>query len=57
MLARMDHQNFLALGIIRAVDRPTFDSGVLSQLEYEKENAKFKTVDELLQSGDTWNQS
>jgi len=23
-------------------------------LEYEKENAKFSTVDELLQSGDTW---
>lgn len=55
MLARMRPPEFpAALGIIRAVDRPTFDSGVLSQLEYEKENAKFNTVDELLQSGDTW---
>lgn len=55
MLARMRPPEFpAALGIIRAVDRPTFDSGVLSQLKYEKENAKFKTVDELLQSGDTW---
>ena len=55
MLARMRPPEFpAALGIIRAVDRPTFDSGVLSQLEYEKENAKFKTVDELLESGDTW---
>ena len=55
MLARMRPPEFpAALGIIRAVDRPTFDSGVLSQLEYEKENAKFNTVDDLLQSGDTW---
>ena len=55
MLARMRPPEFpAALGIIRAVDRPTFDSGVLAQLEYEKENAKFKTVDELLESGDTW---
>jgi len=55
MLARMRPPEFPAsLGIIRAVERPTFDSGLLSQLEYEKENAKFKTVDELLNSGDTW---
>ncbi len=55
MLARMRPPEFpAALGIIRAVDRPTFDEGLLAQLEYEKENAKFNTVDELLQSGDTW---
>ena len=55
MLARMRPPEFpAALGIIRAVDRPTFDKGVLSQLEHEKENAKFNTVDELLESGDTW---
>ena len=55
MLARMRPPEFpAALGIIRAVERPTFDEGLLSQLEYEKENAKFKTVDELLNSGDTW---
>ena len=55
MLARMRPPEFpAALGIIRSVNRPTFDSGVLSQLEYEKENAKFNTVDELLHSGDTW---
>ena len=55
MLARMRPPEFpAALGIIRAVDRPTFDRGVLSQLEHEKENAKFNTVDELLESGDTW---
>ena len=55
MLARMRPPEFpAALGIIRSVRRQTFDDGVLSQLEYEKENAKFRTVDELLKSGDTW---
>ncbi|MDC0249494.1 2-oxoacid:ferredoxin oxidoreductase subunit beta [Flavobacteriales bacterium] len=55
MLARMEPPEFpAALGIIRAVSRTTFDEGLLSQLEYEKENAKFKTVDELLKSGENW---
>jgi len=55
MLARMRPPEFpAALGIIRAVRRSTFDEGLLNQLEYEKENAKFKTVDELLRSGETW---
>jgi len=55
MLARIRPPEFpVALGIIRKVSRPTFDEGLLRQLEYEKENAKFNTVDELLQSGDTW---
>ena len=55
MLARMRPPEFpAALGIIRAVSRSTFDKGLLSQLEYEKENATFKTVDELLKSGETW---
>ena len=55
MLARMRPPEFpAALGIIRAVRFSTFDEGLLSQLEYEKENAKFKTVDELLKSGETW---
>jgi 2-oxoglutarate ferredoxin oxidoreductase subunit beta len=55
MLARMRPPVFpAALGIIRKFSRPTFDEGLLSQLEYEKGNAKFKTVDELLHSGETW---
>ena len=55
MLARMRPPEFpAALGIIRAVRRSTFDEGLLNQLEHEKENAKFKTVDELLNSGETW---
>ena len=55
MLARMRPPEFpAALGIIRAVIRQTFDEGLLDQLEYEKENGKFKTVDELLRTGETW---
>ena len=55
MLSRMRPPEFpAALGIIRAVRRSTFDEGLLNQLEHEKENAKFKTVDELLKSGETW---
>ena len=55
MLARMQPPEYpVALGVIRAVNRLTFDDGILSQLEYEKKNAKFNTVDELLKSGDTW---
>ena len=55
MLARMQPPEFpAALGIIRSVKRKTFDSGVLSQIEHEKENSKFKTIDELINSGDTW---
>ena len=55
MIARMRPPEFpAALGIIRKISRPTFNSGMLAQVEYEKTNAKFKTVDELLQSGDAW---
>ena len=55
MLARMRPPELpIALGVIRAVDRLTFDNGMLSQIEYEKTNAKFKSVDELLSSGETW---
>ena len=55
MLARMQPPEFpAALGIIRSVKRKTFDSGFLSQIEHEKENSKFKTIDELINSGDTW---
>ena len=55
MLARMRPPEFpAALGIIRSVKRQTFDDGVLNQLEYEREKAKFRTVDELLKSGETW---
>ncbi len=55
MLARMRPPYFpAALGIIRAVDRPTFDGDITSQIESEKENSEFSDVDDLLKSGNTW---
>ncbi len=55
MLARMRPPEFpAALGVIRSVKRPSYDKGVLQQLELEQKNAKFKSVDELLTTGDTW---
>ena len=55
MLARMRPPEFpIALGVIRSVNRLTFDNGILTQIEHEKTNAKFKSVDELLSSGETW---
>ena len=55
MISRMRPPIYpVALGVIRAVKQQTFDNGMLSQIEYEKTNAKFKSVDELLSSGETW---
>lgn len=55
MLARMDTPDFpVAMGVIRAVQTPTFDQGVYDQIEEVKQSAPFKTVDELLHHGDTW---
>ena len=55
MVARMRPPHFpVALGIIRAVNQLTFDQNVYSQIENEQENSKYKNVDDLLYSGDTW---
>jgi 2-oxoglutarate ferredoxin oxidoreductase subunit beta len=55
MLTTMSLPEFpVAVGVIRQVKDMTYDDGVIAQLEYEKENAKFHSVDELLTSGDTW---
>ena len=44
----------VVMGVIRSVERPTFNDGMLEQIEYEKKNAKFKNVNELISSGETW---
>ena len=44
----------VVMGVIRSVERPTFNDGMLEQIEYEKKNAKFKNVNELINSGETW---
>ena len=55
MLATMCLPKFpVAVGVIRKEKGMTYDDGVIAQLEHEKENAKFHSVDELLTSGDIW---
>lgn len=55
MLARMQAPQFpVALGIIRAVKQPTYDELVYQQIEASKQQQKYKTIDELLNSGETW---
>jgi len=56
MLARMRPPDYpAALGIIRSVKKQTFDNSMIEQIQYEKATDKFKNVNDLLQSGDTWN--
>ncbi len=55
MLAAMQAPDFpVALGVIRAVPEDPLDKVIWDVIEHEKENAKYKNVDELLNSGNTW---
>jgi 2-oxoglutarate ferredoxin oxidoreductase subunit beta len=55
MIANMTAPEFpVAMGVIRAVKALTFDEGMAAQLEENIKTAKFKTSDELFNSGDTW---
>ena len=55
MIANMTAPEFpVAMGVIRAVKALTFDAGMTTQLEENIKTAKFKTSDELFNSGDTW---
>jgi 2-oxoglutarate ferredoxin oxidoreductase subunit beta len=55
MIANMTAPEFpVAMGVIRAVKALTFDEGMTAQLEENIKTAKFKTSDELFNSGDTW---
>ncbi len=55
MLIRMSPPYFpMALGIIRTVEDRTYDELVELQYQQSLEQASFSTVDELLQSGNTW---
>ncbi|MBW8051339.1 MAG: 2-oxoacid:ferredoxin oxidoreductase subunit beta [Cytophagales bacterium] len=55
MLIRMNPPEFpAALGIIRAIEAPTYDDLIYEQIKQSKEKAKFKNMDELLNSGNTW---
>lgn len=55
MLIRLAPPHFpMALGIIRAVEAPTYDELVTKQYQKSLENPSFKNVDELLRSGNIW---
>lgn len=55
LLTAMSAPEFpVAFGIIRQVACSSFDENVWKQIEQEKENAKFTSIDELMNSGVTW---
>lgn len=55
MLARMRPPEFpMALGVIRAVEAPTYERMIEDQLGHSKASAKVRNVTELLHSGETW---
>jgi 2-oxoglutarate/2-oxoacid ferredoxin oxidoreductase subunit beta len=55
MLANMKHPEYpVALGVIRAVPSYTYDQAVAHQIEQVKETSHIKCMDDLLNSGSTW---
>jgi 2-oxoglutarate ferredoxin oxidoreductase subunit beta len=55
MLAKLAPPNFpMVFGVIRAAMFPTYDDLVEEQIKFAKENSKIKNMDDLLNSGDTW---
>ncbi len=55
MLAKMNAPLFpTALGVIRSAMFATYDDMVTEQIDYAKQNSPIKNVDDLLNSGDTW---
>jgi len=54
MLARMKGDMPIALGVIRAVKKATYTEMFEDQMNEVIANAKYKCVDDLLNSGDTW---
>ncbi len=55
MLAKMAYPNYpVALGVIRSAMYPTYDDLVEEQIAYAKANSNIKCVDDLLNSGETW---
>ncbi len=44
----------VALGVIRAIVAPTYSDNIINQIEAVKENSKIKCMDDLMNSGNTW---
>ena len=54
-LAMMEGPDFpIALGVIRDVEAPTYDDGVTQQVEEVKQQKKYHTFAELLETNDIW---
>jgi 2-oxoglutarate ferredoxin oxidoreductase subunit beta len=55
MLAKLAPPHFpMVFGVIRAAMFPTYDDLVEEQIKYAKETSPIKNMDDLLNSGDTW---
>lgn len=55
MLAKLAPPRFpMVFGVIRSAMFPTYDDLVEDQITYAKDTGKIKCVDDLLNSGDTW---
>ena len=55
MLAKMKPPHFpIALGVIRSANAPTYDQLLDNQITEAKASCKIQCVDDLLNSGDTW---
>jgi 2-oxoglutarate ferredoxin oxidoreductase subunit beta len=55
MVAQMAPPNFpTPIGVLRRVDLPSFESGMIGQIEREKERKGEGSLEQLLRSGDVW---
>ncbi len=55
MLAKLAPPNYpMVFGVIRSAMFPTYDDLVEEQIKYAKETSPIKNMDDLLNSGDTW---
>ena len=55
MIADMTYPNFpVALGVIRQVKREVYDRWIEKQIAEVQASAKYKTIEDLFLSGDTW---
>ncbi len=55
MTAQMKAPDFpVPIGVLRRVERPTFEAGVVGQIEGERERKGAGTLEALLRAGETW---
>jgi 2-oxoglutarate ferredoxin oxidoreductase subunit beta len=55
MLVRLQTPEFpVVFGVVRDVVEPTYDHGLLSQIDAVTKASAVKNMDELLMTGETW---